>query len=128
MPSIHALFFKIIIETNSLSFFQMIPSRNSIATTTSFPENTFVTYSADSTIRFWNFDNNNPISAGGNEPGSSNIKRNIYSKECIKIVYVDPDGTYKSSAVVAAKNDENGIISMFLYKNLFILLYIFINN
>ncbi|CAB5191887.1 uncharacterized protein OCT59_005327 [Rhizophagus irregularis] len=85
---------------------EMIPSRNSTATTTSFPENTFVTYSADSTIRFWNFDNN-PISAGGNEPGSSNIKRNIYSKECIKIVYVDPDGTYKSGAVVAAKNDEN---------------------
>jgi WD40 repeat protein len=103
----------------------MIPDRNSTATATSFPENTFVTYSADSTIRFWNLDNNNPISAGGNEQGSSNIKRNIYSKECIKIVYVDPDGTYKSSAVTATKSDDNGIISIFfLYKkNLYLYLY-----
>lgn len=123
MPPIHALFLKIVIETNSLSFLQMIPSRNSTATTTSFPENTFVTYSADSTIRFWNFDNN-PISAGGNEPGSSNIKRNIYSKECIKIVYVDPDGTYKSGAVVAAKNDENGIILIFFYIRIIICTFI----
>lgn len=88
----------------------MIPNRDS--TDASLPENTFVTYSTDSTIRFWNLDNNNAISAGGNENGTSNIKKNIYSKECFKIVYVDHDGTYKSNAVAATKTDESGNISI----------------
>src|ERR1051325_273455 len=91
-----------------LSFSQMVPNDDSMDTATSLPENTFITYSADSTIRFWNLDNNNPSE---NEHGTSNIKKNIYSKECFKIVYVDPDGTYKSGAVAAvksAKSDDNG--------------------
>ena len=89
----------------------MIPIPDSTNTANSLPENTFVTYSADSTIKFWNLDNNNPISAGGNENGATNIKRNIYSKECVKIVYVDPDGNYKSNAVAATKTGDGGNVS-----------------
>ncbi|CAI2177185.1 1880_t:CDS:10 [Funneliformis geosporum] len=80
---------------------EMVPDRDSTATATSLPENTFVTYSSDNTIRFWNLDHNNSVSNGGNESGANNIKKNIYSKECLKIIYVDPDGNYKSSAVIA---------------------------
>ncbi len=90
----------------------MVPNRDSTATATSLPENTFVTYSSDSTIRFWNLDNNNPASTGGNEHGT-NIKKNIYSKECIKIIYVDPDGNYKSNAVVAAASNTGRYINRF---------------
>jgi WD40 repeat protein len=91
----------------------MIPIRDSTDTSNSLPENTFITYSADSTIRFWNLDNNNSMSAGGNENGTTNIKKNIYSKECMKIVYVDPDGTYKSNAVATAtKTGDDGNVSI----------------
>ncbi|CAG8514111.1 17328_t:CDS:10 [Acaulospora morrowiae] len=88
---------------------EMIPIRDdSVAVT--YPDNTFVTYSADNTIRFWNLDGTNSTgpntaSAGNNNGTSTVIKRNIYSKECVKIVYVDPDGSYRSSAVVR-DNDQ----------------------
>ncbi|CAG8496566.1 11199_t:CDS:10 [Acaulospora colombiana] len=85
---------------------EMMPIREE-STTVTFPENTFVTYSADNTIRFWNLDGTNSAGApAGNTNGTSTaIKKNIYSKECIKIVYVDPDGSYRSRAVVT-KNDQ----------------------
>ncbi|CAG8605380.1 14338_t:CDS:10 [Funneliformis mosseae] len=85
---------------------EMVPNRDSTATATSLPENTFVTYSSDNTIRFWNLDHNNSGSNGGIEPGANNLKRNIYSKECLKIIYVDPDGNYKSSAGVAPTSND----------------------
>ncbi|CAG8720678.1 32047_t:CDS:2, partial [Racocetra persica] len=78
--------------------------------TSMLPENTFVTYSADSTIRFWNFDGSvNSTASNGSSVGSNNnpsIKRNIYSKECLKIVYADPDGKYRSCAL-ETKNEKS---------------------
>ncbi|CAG8486907.1 7546_t:CDS:10 [Ambispora gerdemannii] len=92
---------------------EMIPNRDS--ETQALPENTFVTYSADGTIRFWNLDgstNNNsiqspthidainplsPVTTSGGGP-SIGVRRNIYSKECLKMVYVDQDGTFRMSA------------------------------
>ncbi|CAG8614166.1 13200_t:CDS:10, partial [Ambispora leptoticha] len=104
---------------------EMIPNRDS--TTSTLPENTFVTYSSDGTIRFWNLDANittnsnsvqspthidaivnniNPLSpvtppGGGTSTG---VRKNIYSKECLKIVYVDPDGTFRMSATGSNPN------------------------
>ncbi|CAG8495708.1 7995_t:CDS:10 [Racocetra fulgida] len=78
--------------------------------TSMLPENTFVTYSADSTIRFWNFDGSvNSTASNGSSGGNNNnssIKRNIYSKECLKIVYADPDGKYRSCAL-ETKNEKS---------------------
>ncbi|CAG8472313.1 28624_t:CDS:10 [Gigaspora margarita] len=88
---------------------EMIPPHDSADDTSALPENTFVTYSADSTIRFWNFDGSiNSTGSNVTSGGSNNTtpKRNIYSKECMKIVYVDPDGKYRSSAL-GAKNDKS---------------------
>ncbi|CAG8462322.1 6111_t:CDS:10 [Cetraspora pellucida] len=87
---------------------EMVPHDAADGTST-FPENTFVTYSADSTIRFWNFDGSvnttgsNVVPAGSN---SATLKKNIYSKECLKIVYVDPDGKYRSCAL-ETKNEKS---------------------
>ncbi|CAG8598342.1 10987_t:CDS:2, partial [Diversispora eburnea] len=84
---------------------EMVPDRDPNSTSESIlPENTFVTYSADSTIRFWNLDGTNSAT-NQNSTSTHGIKRNIYSKECLKIVYVDPDGSYRSSAVIN-KNDQ----------------------
>nr|CAG8559660.1 314_t:CDS:10 [Entrophospora candida] len=88
---------------------EMIPnnedsSTSEKSTSSRLPENTFVTYSSDSTIRFWNLDQNSNSSSSNanshnrNSSSTSNsnvIKKNIYSKECLKIVYVDPNGTYQ---------------------------------
>ncbi|CAG8452818.1 28309_t:CDS:10 [Dentiscutata erythropus] len=88
---------------------EMIPPRDTEDDASPLPENTFVTYSADSTIRFWNFDGSanstgsNVASAGSN---NTTLKRNIYSKECMKIIYVDPEGKYRSSAL-ETKNDKS---------------------
>ncbi|RIB24622.1 WD40-repeat-containing domain protein, partial [Gigaspora rosea] len=91
---------------------EMIPPCDSGDDTSAFPENTFVTYSADSTIRFWNFDGS-VNSAGSNvaSGGSNNTtpKRNIYSKECMKIIYVDPDGKYHSTEQLNSTLVESGI-------------------
>ncbi|CAG8504609.1 8721_t:CDS:10, partial [Scutellospora calospora] len=81
---------------------EMIPPRDTADGHSTFPEDTFVTYSADSTIRFWNFDGSSNTTGSGGAPAGGNnttIKRNIYSKECMKIIYVDPDGKYRSSAL-----------------------------
>ncbi|CAG8506616.1 2533_t:CDS:10, partial [Dentiscutata heterogama] len=88
---------------------EMIPPRDTADDASPFPENTFITYSADSTIRFWNFDGSvNTTGSSVASAGSNNttLKRNIYSKECMKIIYVDPDGKYRSSAL-ETKNDKS---------------------
>ncbi|CAJ0905381.1 11010_t:CDS:2 [Entrophospora sp. SA101] len=86
------------------------------STSSRLPDNTFVTYSSDSTIRFWNLDQNSNSSSSNanshnrNSSSTSNsnvIKKNIYSKECLKIVYVDPNGTYQMCATLGAKNDDS---------------------
>ncbi|CAG8462325.1 1651_t:CDS:10 [Cetraspora pellucida] len=87
---------------------EMVPHDAADGTST-FPENTFVTYSADSTIRFWNFDGSVNTTGSNVVPAGSNnatLKKNIYSKECLKIVYVDPDGKYRSCAL-EAKNEKS---------------------
>jgi WD40 repeat protein len=78
------------------------------------PFNSFATFSSDGTIRIWNLDNNNipttssssssPLSPplqiqyqqnGILSPSSSTVagshRRNIYSRELVKMIYVDPD-------------------------------------
>ncbi|CAJ0633274.1 16507_t:CDS:2 [Entrophospora sp. SA101] len=59
------------------------------STSSRLPDNTFVTYSSDSTIRFWNLDQNS---------NSSSSNANIY---------VDPNGTYQMCATLGAKNDDS---------------------
>ncbi|CAJ0897281.1 6385_t:CDS:10 [Entrophospora sp. SA101] len=100
---------------------EMIPnnedsSTSEKSTSSRLPDNTFVTYSSDSTIRFWNLDQNSNSSSSNanshnrNSSSTSNsnvIKKNIYSKECLKIVYVDPNGTYQMCATLGAKNDDS---------------------
>ncbi|KAI7900323.1 quinon protein alcohol dehydrogenase-like superfamily [Cokeromyces recurvatus] len=74
-------------------------------------QNSFATFSADGTIRFWNLDNfvhttsstssTLPSAENLTQPISSNSststnttnsqRRNIYSRELIKMLYVDPD-------------------------------------
>ncbi|KAJ3252634.1 hypothetical protein HDU77_005036 [Chytriomyces hyalinus] len=55
------------------------------------PPNSFVTYSSDLTIRFWNLDYTS--SGSGNESAGAQryFRRNIYSKELLKIVYSKKD-------------------------------------
>ncbi|KAJ3229901.1 hypothetical protein HDU78_008779 [Chytriomyces hyalinus] len=55
------------------------------------PPNSFVTYSSDLTIRFWNLDYTS--SGPGNEAAGAQryFRRNIYSKELLKIVYSKKD-------------------------------------
>lgn len=88
------------------------------------PPNSFVTYSADGTVRFWNLDHiqsfnsysSSPLSLHSNDTSISSLpmsttssqssdintaptysttlspyKKNIYSRELIKMVYVDSD-------------------------------------
>ena len=49
------------------------------------PPDSFVTCSTDNTARIWSLGSTNQSSA------SSNLKRNIYSKELLKIIYIDND-------------------------------------
>ncbi|KAL1920123.1 uncharacterized protein VTP21DRAFT_1269 [Calcarisporiella thermophila] len=66
----------------------------------------FVSYSADGTARFWNIDSLNPkdpnsnveanvksTSAENNQNKSSNsaLRRNIYSKEMVNMLFIDPE-------------------------------------
>jgi len=81
-----------------------------------FPPNTFFTYSSDGTVRFWNLDhmthsqtfasfiasptreefnipgsNDSPISISPLPSQSDNIKKSIYTRQALKILYVDPE-------------------------------------
>ena len=67
----------------------MMPIRDS-SSPSPYPEDTFVTYSADNTIRFWSLDRGSNTAAS--PTAETTLKRNIFSKDCLRIVYVDPDG------------------------------------
>jgi len=80
-----------------------------------FPPNTFFTYSSDGTVRFWNLDHmthsqtfatfitsptrenslsvnsDSPISISPLPSQSENIKKSIYTRQALKILYVDPE-------------------------------------
>ncbi|KAI9034000.1 WD40-repeat-containing domain protein [Phycomyces nitens] len=85
------------------------PSLDQALSNSHIPPNSFVTHSADGTIRFWNLDHNNmnpsssassisplptsshPSRTGPLSPSDSTIssRRNIYSRELVKMLYVD---------------------------------------
>lgn len=48
------------------------------------PLDSFITCSSDNTVRIWSSSSNNSASV-------SMLKRNIYSKECLKVIYIDND-------------------------------------
>ncbi|ORX50986.1 WD40 repeat-like protein [Hesseltinella vesiculosa] len=50
----------------------------------SIPPNSFATYSADGTVRFWNLD---PLDTSPPSPW----RKNIYARDLVKMIYVDPD-------------------------------------
>ncbi|KAI9472220.1 MAG: WD40-repeat-containing domain protein, partial [Benjaminiella poitrasii] len=80
---------------------------------TTIPLNSFATFSADGTIRFWNLDSSSHITSSSSttplslprltenrkqllSPSSSTTvtglhRRNIYSRELVKMIYADPD-------------------------------------
>ncbi|KAI9335913.1 WD40-repeat-containing domain protein, partial [Obelidium mucronatum] len=79
------------------------------------PPNAFVTYSSDTTIRFWNVDNNN----GSQEGVGRYFRRNIYSKELLKILYTNVEEfvtTQKAvddeTAASQPTHDKTGIRSL----------------
>ncbi|KAJ3098936.1 hypothetical protein HDU97_003573 [Phlyctochytrium planicorne] len=57
------------------------------------PPNSFVTFSSDCTIRFWNIDGTQQQAKDGDAVSSNGIgsyfRRNIYSRELLKMLYVD---------------------------------------
>ncbi|KAI8884228.1 WD40 repeat-like protein [Backusella circina FSU 941] len=72
----------------------------------SIPVNSFATFSADGTVRIWNLDNPHLVSSTSTSPQSptsNNMmspsssttatlhRRNIYSRDLVKMLYVDPD-------------------------------------
>ncbi|KAL1117743.1 hypothetical protein AAG570_004058, partial [Ranatra chinensis] len=69
------------------------------------PPGSFVTCSSDDTIRVWNID-----SQCKTQPGST-YQRNIYSKELLKIIYVDPDLNFlKDVGLTGAERVDNSIV------------------
>nr|CAD7444973.1 unnamed protein product [Timema bartmani] len=85
-------------------------------TTSAMPHGCFITCSSDDTIRVWNLDPSLPLL------NETLYKRNIYSTDLMKVLYVDPDLTYlkdldTSVAGTADKNDSsydsrNGVRSL----------------
>ncbi|XP_046980960.1 mitogen-activated protein kinase-binding protein 1 isoform X1 [Schistocerca americana] len=63
------------------------------------PPGSFITCSSDDTIRVWNLDPNLP-------PDDTVYKRNIYSNELLKVLYVDPEMTYLKDLDLAAAGAE----------------------
>ncbi|KAI9103015.1 WD40-repeat-containing domain protein [Phlyctochytrium arcticum] len=88
---------------------ELIPSHGSPNRASILPPNAFATHSSDGTVRFWDLGNSNyhntagsvsettdAVSPGGGDPGGSDSSRhNIYSKELIRILYVDRAGILK---------------------------------
>ncbi|TPX35368.1 hypothetical protein SmJEL517_g02222 [Synchytrium microbalum] len=67
------------------------------------PPGTFVTCSADGTIRFWNLE----IAAhDGHTSSSGFLGRNLYSRELIKVLYLDKTALSKLSAIDDGSNDN----------------------
>ncbi|XP_076478061.1 WD repeat domain 62 isoform X7 [Bombus vancouverensis nearcticus] len=62
---------------------------------TSMPAGSFITCSSDDTIRVWNLEKD--IS-----PDDTLYKRNIYSNELLKVLYIDPELTYLKDLDLAA--------------------------
>ncbi|KAI9287154.1 WD40-repeat-containing domain protein [Umbelopsis sp. AD052] len=76
-------------------------------TNATLPPYTFATHSADGTVRFWNIDSGLPTSDLTMSPGSTSptsptfpspnedlqisMRRNIFSKELVKMLYLDPE-------------------------------------
>ncbi|XP_036150133.1 LOW QUALITY PROTEIN: mitogen-activated protein kinase-binding protein 1, partial [Monomorium pharaonis] len=79
------------------------------------PSGSFITCSSDDTIRVWNLEKDC-------SPNETIYKRNIYSNELLKVLYVDPELTYLKDLDLAAagsteKNDasydgRNGVRSI----------------
>ncbi|KAJ3298246.1 hypothetical protein HK104_010954 [Borealophlyctis nickersoniae] len=62
------------------------------------PPHTFVTYSSDGTIRFWNIDAMPSVTPTTPQPqldGNPYFRRNLYSKELLNILYIDQVGITK---------------------------------
>ncbi|CAG8573165.1 899_t:CDS:10, partial [Paraglomus occultum] len=73
---------------------EMIPIRDS-SNPSPYPEDTFITYSADNTVRFWSLDRGSNTATS--PTAETTLKRNIFSKDCLRIAYVDPDGNIRMS-------------------------------
>ncbi|KAJ3025949.1 hypothetical protein HDV00_012293, partial [Rhizophlyctis rosea] len=67
------------------------PSSDTTSPPTTMPPNTFATHSSDGTIRFWNVD----TPGEGEEQQQRYIGRNLWSKDLLKVVYVDKGGVEK---------------------------------
>ncbi|KAL0123434.1 hypothetical protein PUN28_005746 [Cardiocondyla obscurior] len=59
------------------------------------PSGSFITCSSDDTIRVWNLEKDDT-------PNDTLYKRNIYSNELLKVLYVDPELTYLKDLDLAA--------------------------
>ncbi|KAJ3330592.1 hypothetical protein HDU76_005282 [Blyttiomyces sp. JEL0837] len=69
---------------------QMEPPATPLPPPSGLPPNTFVTYSSDNTIRFWNLDAGSSNIATLPDPGVGfYFRRNIYSRELLKVIYID---------------------------------------
>ncbi|KAJ3415619.1 hypothetical protein HDV05_004495 [Chytridiales sp. JEL 0842] len=77
---------------------------------TGLPPNTFITHSSDGTIRFWNIDANITQSTPQLDSPEYNIgsffRRNIYSRELLKILYVGDLCLDKMKRSLAEENVE----------------------
>ncbi|KND04338.1 uncharacterized protein SPPG_00069 [Spizellomyces punctatus DAOM BR117] len=79
------------------------PSVDSESPPSGLPPNTFVTYSSDGTVRFWNLDGTSSahsVSPTGSETSngltvSDYFRQNDYSRELLRILYVDRAGILK---------------------------------
>ncbi|XP_039299176.1 mitogen-activated protein kinase-binding protein 1 [Nilaparvata lugens] len=77
---------------------EMYPAINDEA----MPPGSFVTCSSDDTIRFWNLDNSNESN------NKTMYRRNIYSNELLKVMYIDPELNYlKNMDLSGAEKGDN---------------------
>ncbi|XP_076039679.1 WD repeat domain 62 [Oratosquilla oratoria] len=64
------------------------------------PGGSFITCSSDDTIRIWNIDSNMPT--------NTIYKRNIYSNDLLKVLYIDPDMAFiKDTDISPQGSDKN---------------------
>jgi WD40 repeat protein len=93
------------------------------------PSNTFVTCSSDNTIRFWNLDSSSSSPSSSTTPSSttsssssssssSSVQRNLYSKDLLRTIFVNPenlkcmkagDNTQEPHSNSPASDSESGI-------------------
>lgn len=79
---------------------EMYPNGND--TDNSMPPGSFITCSSDDTIRVWNLDKDL-------QPDNTIYKRNIYSNELLKVIYIDQELTYLKDLDLSAagSNEKN---------------------